>query len=39
RAVLEDPRYALWLLEDDGAAIGHLLAGPCHLPHPDATEA
>ncbi len=33
--LLTDDHYALWLLEDDGRAIGHALAGPCGLPHPD----
>ena len=33
--LLADPAYALWLLEDDGAAIGYALAGPANLPHPD----
>ena len=32
---LGDPAYALWLLEDDGVAIGYALAGPCGLPHDD----
>jgi diamine N-acetyltransferase len=32
---LGDPAYALWLLEDDGIAIGYALAGPCGLPHAD----
>lgn len=35
RAVLENPAYAAWLLERDGAAVGHALAGPCGLPHPE----
>ncbi len=30
---LADDRYALWLLEDDGQAVGYALAGPCGLPH------
>ena len=30
-----DDRYALWLLEDDGRAVGYALAGPANLPHPD----
>lgn len=30
---LADDRFALWLLEQDGTAIGHALAGPCILPH------
>ena len=33
--LLADDRYAVWLLEDDGAAIGHALAGSCGLPHAD----
>ena len=32
---LADDRSALWLLEDDGQAVGYALAGPCGLPHPD----
>ena len=38
REVLEDPRYAVWLLEDGDEAIGHILVGPCGLPHEDASE-
>ncbi|TXI45097.1 MAG: GNAT family N-acetyltransferase [Lysobacter sp.] len=38
RAALEDPRYAVWLLEDGDEAIGHILVGPCGLPHPEARE-
>lgn len=33
--LLADELYAVWLLEDDGAAVGHALAGACGLPHPD----
>jgi len=33
--LLADPRYALWLLEDDARAVGYAVAGPCGLPHPD----
>ena len=33
---LADPRYAAWLLEQDGVALGYALAGPCGLPHADA---
>lgn len=36
RTILEHPDYAVWLLEDDGLAVGHAAAGPCGLPHPDA---
>lgn len=34
-AALSDPERALWLVEQDGLAVGHALAGPCDLPHPD----
>ncbi|MGH8081919.1 MAG: GNAT family N-acetyltransferase [Lysobacter sp.] len=37
RAVLADPACAVWLLEHDGVAVGHAAAGPCRLPHPDAS--
>lgn len=33
--ILADDNYALWLLEEDGEAVGHALAGPCGLPHAD----
>ena len=33
RRLLADPRYALWLAEADGQAIGYATAGPCGLPH------
>jgi diamine N-acetyltransferase len=33
--LLTSERHALWLLECDGQAIGHALAGPCILPHAD----
>ena len=32
--ILAHPDYAVWLLEDDGRAVGHAAAGPCGLPHP-----
>ncbi|GAB2625063.1 GNAT family N-acetyltransferase [Novilysobacter erysipheiresistens] len=35
RVILQHPDYAVWLLEQDGEAIGHAAAGPCGLPHPD----
>lgn len=38
RELLEDPRCAVWLLEDGDEAIGHILVGPCGLPHPEARE-
>jgi GNAT superfamily N-acetyltransferase len=34
---LADPAYAAWLVEADGRAVGHALAGPCRLPHPEVT--
>lgn len=34
RVILEAPGYAVWLLEDDGVAVGHAAAGPCGLPNP-----
>ena len=33
RRTLGDPQCAAWLLEHDGAPVGHALAGPCSLPH------
>ena len=33
RALLADEHYAIWLLERDGEAIGHAVAGPAGLPH------
>jgi diamine N-acetyltransferase len=38
RKLLADENCAIWLLEDDGRAIGHAVAGPCGLPHPDVRE-
>lgn len=38
RTMLVDARYAIWLLERDGEAIGHAVAGPCGLPHPDVAD-
>jgi ribosomal protein S18 acetylase RimI-like enzyme len=35
---LNDPDKAAWLVETpEGEIVGHGLAGPCHLPHPDVT--
>ena len=34
RTILSHPDYAVWLLEDEGIAVGHAAAGPCGLPHP-----
>lgn len=34
RVILEHPDYAVWLLEDEGVAVGHAAAGPCGLPNP-----
>lgn len=39
RTILEHPGYAVWLLEQDGEAVGHAAAGPCGLPHPDVAPA
>lgn len=33
--LLADDACAAWLLEDAGEAVGHALAGPCSLPHPE----
>lgn len=38
-ADLADPAQAIWLLELDGAPAGFAQAGPCGLPHPQATPA
>src|SRR3546814_18959654 len=32
RVILSHPGYAVWLLEQEGTAIGHAAAGPCGLP-------
>ena len=37
--VLADPAYALWIAERNGVAVGYAQAGPCGLPHLDATPA
>jgi ribosomal protein S18 acetylase RimI-like enzyme len=37
RGDLAHPHKAAWLLELDGEAIGYAMAGPCGLPHPDAS--
>jgi len=39
RRDLADPAKAAWLVEVDGEAVGHALAGPCDLPHDDVTPA
>jgi GNAT superfamily N-acetyltransferase len=39
REHLTDPESAAWLMELEGEPIGHALAGPCGLPHPDVTPA
>lgn len=36
---LADPASAMWIVEEDGRAVGYALAGPCGLPHPDVTPA
>ena len=35
RADLADPNKASWIVEADGRPVGHALAGPCELPHPE----
>ncbi|MCF7750868.1 GNAT family N-acetyltransferase [Bacillus subtilis subsp. subtilis] len=35
---LQDPRSAVWLLEDDGRAVGYLAAGANTLPHAEAAS-
>lgn len=35
RTILAHPDYAVWLLEADGEAVGHVAAGPCGLSHAD----
>jgi GNAT superfamily N-acetyltransferase len=35
RAHLADPATAAWLIEAEGEIVGHALAGPCALPHPE----
>lgn len=36
---IHDDRHGVWLAEAGGEAVGYALAGPCTLPHPDATPA
>ncbi len=38
RKILQHSDYAIWLVERDGEAVGHAAAGPCGLPHPQATQ-
>ena len=38
RVILAHPDYAVWLLEDEGVAVGHAAAGPCGLPHADVAK-
>jgi len=37
RENLQDPSSAMWLLERNGVAVGHVYAGPCGLPHAEAS--
>jgi ribosomal protein S18 acetylase RimI-like enzyme len=39
RRDLADPAKAAWLVEEDGKAVGHALAGACDLPHPEVDPA
>jgi ribosomal protein S18 acetylase RimI-like enzyme len=38
-ADLANPAKAAWLVEKGGEVVGHALAGPCKLPHPEVTPA
>lgn len=38
RVILAHPDYAVWLLQDEGVAVGHAAAGPCGLPHADVAK-
>lgn len=38
RKNLENEEKAIWLLEHEGAVVGHAFAGPCGLPHADVRE-
>jgi len=38
-AFLAEDAFAAWLAEADGEPVGHALAGPCRLPHPEVTAA
>ena len=37
-AALGDPSRALWLVEKEVVPVGHALAGPCDLPHPEVSQ-
>ncbi len=36
--MLSGDDYAIWLLERDGKTLGHAVAGPATLPHPDVAD-
>ena len=38
-AELADPALTTWVAEQDGALVGYVKVGPCHLPHPEAQPA
>ena len=38
-ADLANPGKVAWLVQKDGHIVGHALAGPCKLPHPEVTSA
>jgi GNAT superfamily N-acetyltransferase len=35
---LADPAQATWIAEAEGRPVGYANAGPCHLPHPEASD-
>jgi len=38
REALEEPRSAMWLLQDGATPVGYIYVGPCGLPHAEASE-
>jgi GNAT superfamily N-acetyltransferase len=36
-SLIAEPVQRVWIVEDEGRAIGYAHAGPCGLPHPDVT--
>lgn len=37
RVELADPEIGVWIMEEDGHAVGYVLAGPCKLDNPEVT--